>query len=74
MKKYIYDIMFHGIHLNFTEDQQWLDNDTFCVDADDDQGNKYMVYYDGSNIEVGEEDLIDWESPKYVFTADGEEI
>lgn len=50
----------------FTENQQWLDNDTFSVIAKCD-GEEYCVDYDAPCIPRDKEEQIDWEEPSRIW-------
>lgn len=50
----------------FTDNQQWLDNNTYSVIAICD-GEEYCVDYDVPSIPQGEEFQIDWEEPSRIW-------
>lgn len=57
----------------FTDSQQWLDNDTYCVMARHD-GEEYCLSYDAPDVDSDELDdlgidsaeFIDWEAPALI--------
>ncbi len=55
----------------FTDNQQWLDNNTFCVIATC-NGDEYCISYDVPTVPAGEENSIDWEMPSTIeWLSDG---
>ena len=66
----MYAIKLGGKEYVFTDRQQWLDNETFCVIATCDS-TEYQIEYDAPDID--EPENIDWENPYLIERlSDGE--
>lgn len=61
----MYTLIVNNHNYAFADNQQWIDNDTFCVIAICD-GEEYCIDYDAPDIPAGEENRIDWESPSLI--------
>ncbi|WP_368269486.1 hypothetical protein [Enterocloster clostridioformis] len=61
----MYNLTINNQNYVFTNNQQWLDNDTFSVIAI--CGDKeYCIDYDAPNAPEGEEENTDWEAPTLI--------
>lgn len=65
----MYTILFAGLELVFTDNQQWADNDTFTV-VSKSNDEEYWIDYDAREIQ--DQELIDWEDPEFIWKADGQ--